>query len=305
MDNVLREPLLNYLSAKKTPFANNTLADKFRHLFPETIAAIIPDKARYKVVGSPGQGQWTECPWIAIFDILITDSAQSGYYPVFLFKTDMSGVYLSLNQGVTEVRDYYKRDTRNVLRLRAQDFRAKIDLTSEDLLEIELNAKGDAKLYEDGNIIAKYYSSTSIPTSEAIRQDVFRYLNLYEELAFNDTQLTQEKELTAIEKKQYRLHFRIERNSAISKKVKIEKGYICEACNFDFRTKYGDLGQKFIEAHHLKPIASLGIGKFQVNIQTDFAVLCSDCHSMIHRLDDASDLNKLRIILKSNAKQRA
>jgi 5-methylcytosine-specific restriction protein A len=297
MDNILREPLIHYLTEKQTTFGGNALADKFRHLFPDSIAAIIPDKTRYKVVGSPGQGQWTECPWIAIFDILITDSAQSGYYPVFLFKADMSGVYLSLNQGVTEVKDYYKRDTRNVLRLRAQDFRAKIDLTEEDLLEINLNAKGDAKLYEDGNIIAKYYPADSIPNNETLSADIFRYLNLYEELAFNDTKLNDEKELTAIEKKQFRLHFRIERNSAISKKVKAAKGYLCEACNFNFKTKYGDLGERFIEAHHLKPIASLGIGQFQVNIQTDFAVLCSDCHSMIHRLDDPSDLNKLKTIV--------
>jgi 5-methylcytosine-specific restriction enzyme A len=299
MENILREPLTDYLAEKQTSFGGNKLADKFRHLFPESIAAIIPDKNRYKVVGSPGQGQWTECPWIAIFDILITDSAQSGYYPVFLFRADMSGVYLSLNQGVTEVRDYYKRDAKNVLRLRAQDFRAKIDLASDDLLEIDLKAKGDARFYEDGNIIARYYPTNNLPNEEIIKTDIFRYLNLYEELAFNDTQLNEKRNLTAIEKKQYRLHFRIERNSAISKKVKDVKGYVCEACTFDFKTKYGELGDKFIEAHHLKPISSLGIGQFQVNVQKDFAVLCSNCHSMIHRLDEQSDLDKLRKALKT------
>jgi 5-methylcytosine-specific restriction protein A len=299
MENILREPLTNYLIEKHTPFGGNKLADKFRHSFPESILAIIPDKNRYKVVGSPGQGQWTECPWIAIFDILITDSAQSGYYPVFLFKTDMSGVYLSLNQGVSEVRDYYKRDAKNVLKLRAQDFRAKLDLASDDLLEIDLQAKGDARFYEAGNIIAKYYPVDKLPNEETIKADIFRYLNLYEELAFNDTQLNERRSLTAIEKKQYRLHFRIERNSAISKKVKGIKGYACEACAFDFRTKYGELGEKFIEVHHLKPISSLGIGQFEVNVLADFAVLCSDCHSMIHRFDDPSDLDRLKLVVKT------
>lgn len=303
MDNILREPLAQYLAAKKSTFASNVLADKFRHEFPKIINEILPDKTRYKVTGSPGQGQWAECPWIAIFDTLITDSAQYGYYIVFLFKTDMSGVYLSLNQGVTEVVQNYKRDAKNVLRLRAEDFRAKLDLATQDILEIKLNAVGDAKLYEDGNIIARYYPSVNLPSSEKLRADILYFLKLYEELIFNDTQLEDKRGLTATEKKQYRLHFRIERNPSISEKVKKEKGYICEACGFDFTTKYGNLGEKFIEAHHLKPIASLAIGDTELNIKTDFAVLCSNCHRMIHRLEDPSKLGQLKTILKELAKK--
>lgn len=213
----------------------------------------------------------------------------------------MSGVYLSLNQGVTEVREYYKRDTKNVLKLRAEDFRAKIDIDENDLLEIDLNSNSsNAKLYTAGNIIARYYSADNLPNVAELTTDVLRFLHLYEELTFNDTQIDEKKDLTAIEKKQYRLHFRIERNSGVSKKVKDFKGYICEACDFNFVDKYGELGRQFIEAHHLTPIANLGIGQFQINIQTDFAVLCSNCHSMIHRLDDPSDLEQLRQIIRQN-----
>ncbi len=64
-------------------------------------------KGTYK--GSAGAGNWSATPWIAILDILITDTPQSGYYPVFLFRDDMSGFYLSLNQGVTDIRLKYKR----------------------------------------------------------------------------------------------------------------------------------------------------------------------------------------------------
>ncbi len=301
MNNILQEPIENYLTARKSSFSNNQLADKFRNEFPKAIEELITDKVRYKVVGSPGKGNWTECPWIAIFDTLITETAQSGYYPVFLFKADMTGVYLSLNQGVTEVvKENYKRETKNVLKIRAEDFRAKIDINNEDLLQINLNSKTtNSKLYEAGNIIAKYYPAESLPSTETLRADILRYLSLYEELTFNDVQIDEKLELTAIEKKKYRLHFRIERNSSLSKKVKEAKGYVCEACNFDFRSKYGELGNKFIEAHHLTPISSLGIGEFKLNIKNDFAVLCSNCHSMIHKLDDPSNLNKLKTILQN------
>ncbi|WP_158825727.1 MrcB family domain-containing protein [Mucilaginibacter lacusdianchii] len=298
MDYILKEPLISYLTEKRNAFSGNQLANKLRNEFPNAIQDIIIDKARYKVVGSPGKGNWTECPWIAILDKLITETPQSGYYPVFLFKADMTGVYLSLNQGVTEIKDNYKRDSKNVLKLRALDFRAKLDISPQDLLEIDLQSNtSNAKLYEAGNIVAKYYPVNALPNLEKLKADLFRFINLYEELTFNDTQLNEESTLSAVEKKQYRLHFRIERNTSISKKVKLAKGYVCEACAFDFKLMYGETGKNFIEAHHLKPISSLGIGKFQINIKTDFAVLCSNCHSMIHRLKDPSDLNNLRAII--------
>lgn len=301
MENILKEPLEQYLTAKEKSFKGNDLAHRLRHDFPEFVASLIPDKERYKVVGSAGQSRWAECPWIAVYDTLITESAQTGYYPVYIFKTDMSGVYLSLNQGVTRIKEDYKKDAKHILRLRAQDFRAKIDFKLNDLIEINLEAKGDARLYEDGNIIAKYYPAENIPNTEQLRADLFDYLNLYEELAYNDSQIDENTELDAVERKQYRLHYRIERNSLIAKKVKKYKGYKCEACGFDFKSKYGEVGNHFIEAHHLKPVSTLDIGMTKINIKDDFAVLCSNCHSMIHKLEDPSNLKDLKNRIKTIA----
>lgn len=302
MIQILKEPIEKYLIEKNNSFKNNFLAKKFRTEYPQYIEKIIPDNTRYKVFGSPGKGQWTDCPWIAILDLLITDSPQSGFYPVFLFKADMSGVYLSLNQGVTEVKDNYKRETKEVLRVRAQDYRAKIDYKDE-LLNINLNSDTiNAKLYESGNIIAKFYPAYSLPSIDILKNDILVFLKYYEELIFNDTQTGYEKNLSATENKQYRLHFRIERNSKISSQVKKIKGFICEACGLSFADKYGELGQNFIEAHHLKPVSELKIGQTELNIENDFSVLCSNCHSMIHKLKDAGDLNQLKQIIKNNKK---
>ncbi|WP_188442705.1 MrcB family domain-containing protein [Planktosalinus lacus] len=122
MDRILREVINNYLTQMDLPFAGNELAVKLRNEYPALLSQILPDQERYKVTGSPGKGGWTHNPWIAILDTIITETPQSGYYPVFLFKADMSGVYLSLNQGVTEVRENYRRDAKRVLRLRAEDY---------------------------------------------------------------------------------------------------------------------------------------------------------------------------------------
>lgn len=84
----------------------------------------------------------------------------------------------------------------------------------------------------------------------------------------------------------YKLHKVRERDRKIieakKKKVLKEKGELkCEACNFDFEKTYGELGKGYIECHHIIPLSN-----FQVNKETkldDLALLCSNCHRMIHK----------------------
>jgi len=84
----------------------------------------------------------------------------------------------------------------------------------------------------------------------------------------------------------YKLHKVRERDRRIieakKKKVLKEKGELkCEACNFDFGKTYGVMGKGYIECHHLIPLAN-----FQINKETkldDLALLCSNCHRMIHK----------------------
>jgi len=78
----------------------------------------------------------------------------------------------------------------------------------------------------------------------------------------------------------------IERSTGYAVKVKRHHGTRCQACGFDFASKYGvQLGEGFIEAHHLRPLSSLEEGEVATyTVATDFAVLCSNCHRMIHRM---------------------
>jgi predicted HNH restriction endonuclease len=81
-------------------------------------------------------------------------------------------------------------------------------------------------------------------------------------------------------------HLKRERNVKLIKIAKdkfIEKnGHLfCEACGFDFKKEYGDLGKDFIEAHHTKPISEMKDNE-KTRIE-DIEMLCSNCHSMIHR----------------------
>jgi 5-methylcytosine-specific restriction protein A len=298
MRTFLNDVLEGYSEAKNKPLKGNSLANKIRGEFPNEIQRLINDN-RYKVVGSPGKGNWADCPWIAILDMFVTDTAQSGYYPVFLFMPNMKGVFLSLNQGVTEVKENYKRETGNVLRIRAENFRAKLDISIHDEIEMSLGSSSEkVRLYECGNIFCRYYSASNLPHPQKLFADIEYFISQYQQLTFNDTSIADFETTNAIERKKLRLHYRIERNTSISLKVKKLKGYKCEACGFKFSDKYGDIGSEFIEAHHLQPISLLDIGNTRLNLKTDFAVLCSNCHRMIHKLDDPSDIELLRSLLK-------
>lgn len=99
-----------------------------------------------------------------------------------------------------------------------------------------------------------------------------------------------------------RVHKTRERNKAIVKKKKEsvlrKTGALkCETCSFDFKEIYGELGEGFAECHHKKPVSQL-----KNNEKTkldDLAILCANCHRMIHRSKPWKTIDELKIILKN------
>lgn len=57
----------------------------------------------------------------------------------------------------------------------------------------------------------------------------------------------------------------------------------CEVCGFDFSATYGDRGKHFIEAHHKVPLRELRKGDSVETKVEDLAMVCSNCHRMLHR----------------------
>lgn len=96
----------------------------------------------------------------------------------------------------------------------------------------------------------------------------------------------------------YKLHKLRERNKKIVSKKKAESlkklGKLeCEICGFDFHVKYGELGYGFIECHHKVPLHALdSITETKLD---DLALVCSNCHRMLHRkrLIDALEISHI------------
>jgi 5-methylcytosine-specific restriction protein A len=82
-----------------------------------------------------------------------------------------------------------------------------------------------------------------------------------------------------------RRHRARERNKGLRKK-KIESvlrrggTLACEACGFDFEEVYGERGAGYVECHHVVPLHEAGEGKTKLS---DLALICANCHRMIHR----------------------
>jgi predicted HNH restriction endonuclease len=104
-------------------------------------------------------------------------------------------------------------------------------------------------------------------------------------------------------RERYRLHRILERDSSLSKVAKKNRleadGKLqCDVCGFDFARAYGVLGQGFIEAHHIVPVSRLD-GKTKTRV-SDLALVCSNCHRMLHRGRSLS-VKELRRLVQKHA----
>jgi 5-methylcytosine-specific restriction enzyme A len=72
----------------------------------------------------------------------------------------------------------------------------------------------------------------------------------------------------------------------------------CAACGFDFETVYGDRGCGYIECHHVVPLHETGERKVSIR---DLALLCSNCHRMIHAKPPWPTPEELRQVIRRQA----
>ncbi len=109
-------------------------------------------------------------------------------------------------------------------------------------------------------------------------------------------------------KRRLTAHMRLERNRGIVialKKQRMQEhgGHLpCEICGFDFLETYGTVGAAFAEAHHINSLA--GSPKSgSVTTLNDFAVVCANCHRMLHRTPDLPSVAVLHKRVRDMAKK--
>jgi 5-methylcytosine-specific restriction protein A len=73
----------------------------------------------------------------------------------------------------------------------------------------------------------------------------------------------------------------------------------CEVCSFDFGQIYGSHGLDYIECHHRTPLHVTG--KTETRL-ADLALLCSNCHRMIHRAKQWLTVEELKDLVEKQQK---
>jgi len=187
MQEAINRVLDRYLIEKKKSFASNRLADYLRGHVSETVQKAVDSKypGQFKVSASAGQGRWAEIPWIGVFDKDITESPMRGYFVMYFFRSDMSRVFLSLNQGWMFFRDTYGVElAKEKIATAARAYRKMLGPIGQFGYEsISLGTERELGTgYELGHICGKRYERGAVPDDETLRRDLLDIVDIYRRL---------------------------------------------------------------------------------------------------------------------------
>ena len=153
------------------------MSDTFLNYLNELI---FDDYEIYSTVSNKGH----YCPYIALMNPEISDTTNNGIFVNYIFREDMSGAYLSLRQGVSDIS-------------RGEEYRKELDLKSKDYRQLlnekditDFNHDIDLKrikgkyppFYEAANIYSKFYPINKVPNEEELESDLYKILDLYNSL---------------------------------------------------------------------------------------------------------------------------
>ena len=188
MREAIKKLMRGYQSAKNEVFANNPFGEFIRKDIPALFYKTgLIDKEKYLITGSVGQGNWAMVPWICIFDRSITTSATKGEYIVYLLSKDCSELYLTFNQGCTEIRKTHsKKETISIMREKAGKIAEQIDnhgFSEDENISLGEGLTELGLLYQKGTIFYKKYEVDAIPDDNELLDDLSKMMDIYRSYA--------------------------------------------------------------------------------------------------------------------------
>ena len=185
----LEKVLGEYAEARQEPFGRSHpmwgLFDSLQNKVEDSSG--LKKRPHLGVKASVGQGNWAKVPWLAVLAEGRGITIQNGVYCVFLFREDMSGVYLTFNQGVTQLKkDHGVRGAREILRKRAEgleEYCGPLDARGFKRGEgIDLKvSSGLGKDYEASTVAYKLYPRGAVPDDGELYSDLEALMQAYEE----------------------------------------------------------------------------------------------------------------------------
>lgn len=164
---------------------------------PEVLESWTSNSAKYKFVGSDGQGNILRTPWFATLNLEVTDSATKGYYLVYLVSADLKTLVLAIGFGAYQFEKQYGRGKKFFDALGTAVVNMKINsahLASKSLMvtkartnigPVLLDESGDFHLraYEKCSIYSLNYDINNLPSEAELKRDYLEYVNLYDSMS--------------------------------------------------------------------------------------------------------------------------
>jgi len=134
-----------------------------------------------KAEGKDNQGQMSRIPWVRWFSASRSPSATSGWYVVYLFHPDGSGVSLCLSHGSTQIvgTGFVNRSDAEVAELMswaASVLGSEFETDPGVRLGIELGSFDLARGYERTTVASKFYPTGRIPSDDILFADLSRFM---------------------------------------------------------------------------------------------------------------------------------
>ena len=74
-------------------------------------------------------------------------------------------------------------------------------------------------------------------------------------------------------------------------------GMKCAVCEFDFKERYGKLGEGYVHVHHLNPLGQVR-STHRVDPIKDMRPVCPNCHAMLHRKKEILSIDELKALIR-------
>ncbi|MEG0250602.1 MAG: DUF3578 domain-containing protein [Peptostreptococcus sp.] len=326
-----------YKSEEREEFKGSNIGTIITKKIPSRLKKLLGiSEDKYIIEGSIGKGQYAEIPWVAIFNKEITESATRGIYIVYLYTADMTGVYLSLNQGYTYFSDKFTtKKAKEEIKNMANSLSNMIESYSKrNHSNIYLNASNKlGKGYMAGHITGKDYDLNELPDESVLVEDLLELIEVYEEInkkintrtieEFYDFIIAEKKGLLDTENiidstfqvKENEEGY-LEYTSKDKKEPVIDQcgkklylrdpneaakalkraGYKCEVDESHNTFINKSTALTYMEAHHLIPISKGDLFDYSVDNISNICCLCPNCHRKIHFSKDEDRIKMIELL---------
>ncbi|MEP2627444.1 MAG: HNH endonuclease [Hyphomicrobiales bacterium] len=234
---------------------------------------------------------WSRDELILALDYYLTHPGEAhdpGKAAIIALSVEINAIARMLGAATSETLRNPNGVSMKLLNFRAHDpqytARGRAGLSRGNRLEGELWSEFSGDTMRLSGVAANIRAAISQPDSEALANQ-------------DEPEIAEAAEGRLIT----RMHRTRERNRSLVKRKKssFEKKHgslFCEACGFDFGSVYGGRGEGFIECHHTQPIAMMEPG--EKTKLTDLALLCANCHRMVHVRTPWLTVDQLRALVR-------